>query len=233
MEIVISGVYAGYGDSLVLNNLSMKVGDGEILGVLGRNGMGKSTLVRTIAGLNLPTAGKILAGGQDITLLPPHQRARIGISTIVQGRGIFPQLTVSENLEMGRMCAERDKSSRLDEVLSYFPKISERLDQKAGTMSGGEQQMLAISRGLMTHPKVILLDEPSDGIMPTLVNKIAEILIQINREHNLTIIIVEQNVPMVFRMTEQCLIIENGSVVAQGARADLEGSDAMREYLAI
>ncbi len=233
MDIVLDQVSAGYGDGAVLSGLSMSVDSGAILGVLGRNGMGKSTLVRTIAGLNLPTAGKIHAGGIDITRLPPHQRARLGITTIVQGRGIFPQLTVRENLEMGRMGAGRDKPSRLDEVLGYFTRLGERLDQKAGTMSGGEQQMLAIGRSLMTHPKVMLLDEPSDGIMPILVQQIAEILLQINREHKLTILIVEQNVPLVFRMTEQCVIIEKGRVVAQGTRAELEASDAMREYLAI
>ena len=233
MDIILDQVCAGYGGSKILDGLSMKVASGSILGVLGRNGMGKSTLVRTISGLNIPTAGTIRAGGQDITRLPPHQRSRLGIATIVQGRGIFPQLTVRENLEMGRLGAPADKPSRLDEVLGYFVRLGERLDQKAGTMSGGEQQMLAIGRGLMTHPQVMLLDEPSDGIMPVLVHQIAKILVEINRTHKLTIVIVEQNVPMVFRMTDRCVIIENGTVVAEGTRADLEATDAMREYLAI
>ena len=233
MDIVLDQVRAGDGGSAVLKGLTMKVEVGSILGVLGRNGMGKSTLVRTISGLNIPTAGTIFAGGTDITRLPPHKRSRLGIATIVQGRGIFPQLTVRENLEMGRLGAPANAPSRLTEVLDYFTRLGERLDQKAGTMSGGEQQMLAIGRGLMTHPKVMLLDEPSDGIMPVLVHQIAKILLEINRTQNLTILIVEQNVPMVFRMTDRCVIIENGAVVAEGNRAELEATDAMREYLAI
>lgn len=233
MDIAVENLRSGYGDGEVLRGLSLKVESGSILGVMGRNGMGKSTLVRTIAGLNEATAGEITLGGQDITTLPPHKRASLGISTIVQGRGIFPQLTVRENLEMGRLCAGPGLPSRLDEVLGYFTRLGERMDQPAGTMSGGEQQMLAIGRGLMMHPKVMLLDEPSDGIMPVLVQQIADILVDINEAHDLTILVVEQNVPMVFRMTERCVIIENGRVVVEGMRSELETSDAMKEYLAI
>ncbi len=233
MDIVVENVHSGYGDGEVLRGLSLTVEAGSILGVMGRNGMGKSTLVRTIAGLNKTISGKISMGGHDITDMAPHARARMGLSTIVQGRGIFPQLTVRENLEMGRLCADPGLPSRLDEVLGYFTRLGERLDQQAGTMSGGEQQMLAIGRGLMMHPQAMLLDEPSDGIMPILVNQIAEILVQINKAHNLTLLVVEQNVPMVFRMTERCVIIENGQVVVEGLRSELEQSEAMQEYLAI
>jgi ABC-type branched-subunit amino acid transport system ATPase component len=233
MDIVVENVHSGYGNGEVLCGLSMTVQSGSILGVMGRNGMGKSTLVRTMAGLNKTISGKITMGGRDITDMPPHARARMGLSTIVQGRGIFPLLTVRENLEMGRLCADAGLPSRLDEVLGYFTRLGERMDQRAGTMSGGEQQMLAIGRGLMMHPKVMLLDEPSDGIMPVLVTQIADILVEINKAHDLTIMVVEQNVPMVFRMTERCMIIENGRVVVEGLRSDLEKSDVMQEYLAI
>ena len=181
MEIVVDNVRAGYGHAEVLRGLSLSIPDGGVLGVLGRNGMGKSTLVRCIAGLNPPTAGRIMAGTKDVSTLEPHQRARLGITTVVQGRGVFPSLTVRENLEMGRIASGRPLPSRVDEVVSYFPRLGERMSQKAGTMSGGEQQMLAIGRGLMTHPKVMLLDEPSDGIMPVLVQQIADILARINR----------------------------------------------------
>jgi ABC-type branched-subunit amino acid transport system ATPase component len=233
MEIVVENVRAGYGNAEVLRGLSLSIPDGGVLGVLGRNGMGKSTLVRCIAGLNPPTAGRIMAGTKNISMLEPHQRARLGITTIVQGRGVFPNLTVRENLEMGRIASGRPLPSRVDEVVSYFPRLGERMSQKAGTMSGGEQQMLAIGRGLMTHPKVMLLDEPSDGIMPVLVQQIADILARINRESRLTILIVEQNVPMIFRMTNRCVIIEKGQVVASGSRQELEASNAMHEYLAV
>jgi branched-chain amino acid transport system ATP-binding protein len=233
MALEVEGVTAGYGSITVLRGVSLRVGDGEILGVLGRNGMGKSTLIRCISGLIPASAGALRFAGRDITGLPPHQRARLGITTIVQGRGIFPRMSVRENLEMGRIAGGTAKRSRLDEVLGYFPRLKERLGQLAGTMSGGEQQMLAIGRGLMTDPKLMLLDEPSDGIMPALVAQIAETLVAINRGEGMTIIIVEQNVPMVFRMTRHCIILEKGTVVAEGSREELEASEVMHEYLAV
>ena len=138
-----------------------------------------------------------------------------------------------ENLEMGRIAAGIARHSRLEEVLGYFPRLNERMGQQAGTMSGGEQQMLAIGRGLMTDPRLMLLDEPSDGIMPALVAQIADTLVAINRARGMTIVLVEQNVPMVFKMTRRCIVLEKGAVVAEGERDKLEASDVMRDYLAI
>jgi ABC-type branched-subunit amino acid transport system ATPase component len=233
MGLEVERVTAGYGSITVLRDVSLRVADGEILGVLGRNGMGKSTLIRCISGLIPASAGALRFAGRDITGLPPHRRARLGITTIVQGRGIFPRMSVRENLEMGRIAGGTAKRSRLEEVLGYFPRLRERLGQLAGTMSGGEQQMLAIGRGLMTDPRLMLLDEPSDGIMPSLVAQIAETLVAINRAEGMTIVIVEQNVPMVFRMTRHCIILEKGTVVAEGSREELEASEVMHEYLAV
>ncbi len=233
MALEVLDVTAGYGSITVLRGVSLRVDDGEILGVLGRNGMGKSTLIRCISGLIPASSGTLRLDGRDITGLPPHRRARLGITTVVQGRGIFPRMTVRENLEMGRIASGTAKRSRLEEVLGYFPRLRERLGQQAGTMSGGEQQMLAIGRGLMTDPRLMLLDEPSDGIMPVLVAQIAETLVAINRAEGMTIVIVEQNVPMVFRMTRRCVILEKGKVVAEGSREALEASEAMHEYLAV
>lgn len=233
MTLVVQDVTAGYGNITVLRHLSLTVADGAILGVLGRNGMGKTTLIRCLAGLIVPQTGTITLDGEDITRLPPHQRARRGITTVVQGRGIFPRLTVMENLEMGRVASGRRKRNRLDEVLGYFPRLKERLTQFAGTMSGGEQQMLVIGRGLMTDPKVILLDEPSDGIMPTLVQQIGVTLREINRLENTTIVIVEQNVPMIFSMAQYCIVLEKGRLVAEGTCDDVSQSDVLVEYLAI
>ena len=232
MLLQIEDIHAGYGEIGVLHGISLSLTAGEILGVLGRNGMGKTTLIRCIAGLLPLSRGTIALDGRDITRIPAHERARRGVTTVVQGRGVFPRLTVFENLEMGRT-AGGAKPSRIKEVLEYFPRLGERLSQAAGTMSGGEQQMLAIGRGLMTHPRLILLDEPSDGIMPVLVQQIAEILARINREEKVAIVVVEQNVPMVFAMTNRCVIIEKGRVVAEGARHVVSQSDVMREYLAI
>ncbi len=233
MGLRADNLIAGYGDITVLRDVSLRVGAGEIVGILGRNGMGKTTLIRCLAGLIKPNAGSIVFQGQDVTALQPYERARCGFTTIVQGRGVFPQMTVAENLEMGRIASGRGGQDRLGEVLSYFPRLQERMKQQAGTMSGGEQQMLAIGRGLMANPKLMLLDEPSEGIMPSLVTQIAEILVQINRRENMTIIIVEQNVPMVFSISKRCLILEKGSIVAEGGPNELSSSNIMQEYLAI
>jgi ABC-type branched-subunit amino acid transport system ATPase component len=233
MDLVVDKVTAGYGDITVLRDVSISVDDGEILGVLGRNGMGKTTLIRCLAGLLPVQAGVIRLAGQDVTRLSAHERARRGITTIVQGRGIFPRLTVWENLEMGRIAGGANKPSRLDEVFESFPRLKERRHQRAGTLSGGEQQMLAIGRGLMTVPKLILLDEPSDGVMPLLVRQIGEIMVRINRAQRITMVIVEQNVPMVFSMTDHFAIIEKGRVVAEGSRDAVASSEVMKEYLAI
>ena len=233
MDLVADSVTAGYGDITVLREVSLSVGDGEILAVLGRNGMGKTTLIRCLAGLLPVKSGTIRLGGEDISRLAAHERARRGMTTIVQGRGIFPKLTVWENLEMGRIAAGGNKRSRTDEVFDYFPRLKERTDQQAGTLSGGEQQMLAIGRALMTVPKLILLDEPSDGVMPIIVRQIADIMVRINREERITIVIVEQNVSMVFSMTDHFAIIEKGRVVAEGSRDTIANSEVMKEYLAI
>ena len=233
MVLATDNLHAGYGDIKVLRGVSLSVAAGELLGVLGRNGMGKTTLIRALTGLLPAASGIIRLAGEDITRLPPHLRARRGVTTVIQGRGIFPRLTVWENLEMGRIAAGGNKRSRLDEVIGYFPRLGERLGQAAGSLSGGEQQMLAISRGLMTHPKILLLDEPSDGIMPLLVQQIANILVEINRKEKMTIVVVEQNVPMVFTLTNHCIILEKGRVVAEGTRDDISGTEVIKEYLAI
>ncbi len=226
-------VHAGYGDIKVLHDIDLTITDGEVLGVLGRNGMGKTTLTRAISGQIMPSAGKITFNDIDITRAPAHVRARAGLTTVVQGRGMFPKLTVHENLEMGRLASGRVTRDRTDEVLGYFPRLGERLSQKAGSMSGGEQQMLAIGRGLMTDPSLILLDEPSDGIMPTLVAEIAETMAEINRQSGLSIVIVEQNMPMVFSMATRCIILEKGSIVAGGTPDEIEKSGAIGTYLTL
>ncbi len=233
MSLEAIGVTAGYGDITVLRDVTTRIDPGQVLGVLGRNGMGKTTLIRTLAGLIRPVTGQVRLNGRDITRLSSHERARAGLTTVVQGRGIFPRLSVREHLTMGRVAGGGRKRSRIDEVLGYFPRLGERLGQAAGTLSGGEQQMLAIGTGLMTDPKVMLLDEPSDGIMPTLVQQIGERLREINQREGMTIVIVEQNVPMVFAMADYCVVMENGVVVAEGPGDQVASSDAVREYLTL
>lgn len=233
MSLEALGVTAGYGDITVLRNVTARVDEGRVLGILGRNGMGKSTLIRALAGLIQPSAGQIRLAGRDITGLSSHERARAGLATVVQGRGIFPRLSVRDHLTMGRVAGGGRKRDRLDEVLGYFPRLGERLHQAAGSLSGGEQQMLAIGTGLMTDPRVMLLDEPSDGIMPTLVEQIGERLREMNQREGMTIVIVEQNVPMVFAIADYCVVLENGAVVAEGPGDQVASSDAVRQYLTL
>ena len=218
----VTDVVAGYGRGVVLHDLTLSVEEGEVFGVLGRNGMGKSTLIRVLAGLLKIRSGHLKVGDTDLTRAPAHARTRHGIAVVPQGRGVFADLTVSENLNLGRLAAGgRVRQGRLQEVLDYFPRLAERPKQRAGTMSGGEQQMLAIARAMMAEPRILLLDEPSDGIMPMLVQQIADNIKDINRKEGLTTVVVEQNVPMVARMSTRCLILESGRIVANGPIEEL------------
>lgn len=232
--LAVEDVVAGYGRGVVLHELSMSVQEGEVLGVLGRNGMGKSTLIRVLAGLLHVRSGRLEIDGADLTHAPPHIRARHGIAVVPQGRGVFADLTVTENLELGVLAAaDRARPGRLKEVLEYFPRLDERADQKAGTMSGGEQQMLAIARAMMAEPRLLLLDEPSDGIMPVLVQQIADNIRDINRSEGLTTVVVEQNVPMVSRMASRCLVLESGRIVASGSPAELTATGEIERHLGV
>ncbi|ROO24696.1 urea ABC transporter ATP-binding protein [Salinisphaera orenii MK-B5] len=233
MKLELDHVSAGYGDIGVLRDVSVSAESGSVLGIAGRNGMGKSTLIRTMAGLITPSAGTVILDGVDVTREPSHARARRGLTTIVQGRGIFANLSVREHLTMGRVAGQRGKRDRLAEVLSYFPRLEERLRQRAGTLSGGEQQMLAIGTGLMTDPNVMLLDEPSDGIMPTLVEQIGVQLREINRRESMTIVVVEQNLPMIFAMADRCVVLENGTVVLEGDAEQLAAEGSVHKHLAL
>jgi ABC-type branched-subunit amino acid transport system ATPase component len=230
----VTDVVAGYGRGVVLHDLSLSVEEGEVLGVLGRNGMGKSTLIRVLAGLLKIRSGRLQVGDTDLTRAPAHARTRHGIAVVPQGRGVFGDLTVSENLNLGRLAAGgRVRQGRLQEVLDYFPRLAERPKQRAGTMSGGEQQMLAIARAMMAEPRILLLDEPSDGIMPMLVQQIADNIKEINRKEGLTTVVVEQNVPMVARMSTRCLILESGRIVANGPIEELTATGEVEEHLGV
>lgn len=230
----LTNIVAGYGRGIVLHELSMSVEGGEVLGVLGRNGMGKSTLIRVLAGLLHIRSGQLEVNGADLSRAPAHVRARHGIAVVPQGRGVFAELTVTENLELGRLAAgERVRSQRHKEVLGYFPRLAERPQQKAGTLSGGEQQMLAIARAMMAEPRILLLDEPSDGIMPVLVQQIADNIRDINRNEGLTTVVVEQNVPMVSRMATRCLVLESGRIVAGGSLDELIATGEIERRLGV
>lgn len=227
-------VHAGYGEIKVLKNITFNLLTGEILGILGRNGMGKSTLIKTIAGLIKPHYGNIYFENQDITFFESFKKAKCGITTVIQGRGIFSDLTVFENLIFGKIASGKEKEDKTEEVFSYFPRLKERIKQKAGTLSGGEQQMLAIGRGLMTNPTLILLDEPSDGIMPKLVHEIGDTILKINKEQQLSFIIVEQNLSLIKKVTTKYIILEKGKIVKTGETAQMkQDKNEIDKYLSI
>ena len=227
-------VSSGYGEIKILKNISLDLNEGEILGILGRNGMGKSTLIKTISGLIKPYEGSIFFKDQNITSNESFQKAKYGITTVIQGRGIFSDLTVFENLIFGKIASGEKKINKIEEVFNYFPKLKERIKQKAGTLSGGEQQMLAIGRGLMTNPVLFLLDEPSDGIMPKLIHEIGDTILKINKEQKLSFIIVEQNLNLIKKTTQKYIVLEKGEVVKQGITDDIiKDKNIIDKYLSV
>lgn len=228
-------VHAGYGDLTVLFDVSMRVETGEIVALIGSNGAGKSTVVSVITGLLKPNAGEVVFLGDRIDLLPPHQVVKRGISHIPEGRQIFDNMSVLENLKMGAY-TERDpkkKQEKINWVLSLFPILRERKAQKGGTLSGGEQQMLAIARGLAAGPKVLILDEPSLGLMPKLLPKIYSIVEEINRK-GITILLVEQNVREALRLAQRAYVLQTGRIVLEGKGSDLLESPLIKKaYLGL
>jgi branched-chain amino acid transport system ATP-binding protein/urea transport system ATP-binding protein len=196
----------------VLNGAVLSVEKGEILGILGHNGMGKTTLLRTLIGQLPAKAGQVLLRGRDLTRLPPHRRAREGLGYVPQGRGIFPHLSVRDNLRMGYTGAQRDEAARLEQVLSAFPRLVRLLDRQGGSLSGGEQQLLSLARCLCGSPALILLDEPTEGIQPSVIEEIGETLKLLKSVHGLTVIVVEQNLEFLASISDRMLRMHKGSV---------------------
>jgi len=233
MVLTVDSLNVSYGETPIIEGLSLHCEEDEILAVLGRNGMGKTTLLRSIAGALKPDSGSIVFDDEDVTDLPSHERARRGITLIPQGREIFPDLTVGENLQMGTYAAGDRTTLDRDRVYEYFPILEERLEQKGGTLSGGQQQMLAIARGLMTNPELILLDEPSEGIQPSIVEQIGEILPEIHRNEDVPVVIVEQNIELVFAVADRGYVIENGNIVEEGDIAALQDENLIKKHIGI
>jgi urea ABC transporter ATP-binding protein UrtE len=229
----VSGVEAGYGGGRVLNGVSFSVDRGEVLALIGRNGVGKTTLMRALIGLVKLDAGGIALDGDAIGAAKPDVRARKGIGYVPQGREIFGALTVAENLRVGAQ-ANRAQAARMKEkVVGYFPILKNRYEQKAGTMSGGEQQQLAIARALISSPKVLLLDEPSEGIQPSIVDLIGETLLQIAHETGIGVVLVEQDIGMVERIATRCCVMDKGRIVDTLSPAQLGDEELIRQYLAL
>ncbi len=227
-------LHAGYGQMKVLHGVSLHVGEGEIVALLGSNGAGKSTLNNNISGIFRPTAGEILFDGADIAGLPPQAVVELGIVQVPEGRRIFPNLNVRENLELGSYRRARSRrGANLDHVLTVFPRLGERIDQIAGTLSGGEQQMLAIGRAMMAEPRLLILDEPSLGLSPLMVEEMFELICRLNRE-GLAIFLVEQNVVQSLEIADRAYVMENGLVTLDGpASALLADPELKKSYLGL
>ncbi|WP_375159227.1 ABC transporter ATP-binding protein [Bradyrhizobium sp. RDT46] len=228
--IDVAELWAGYGATPILQGVSMSVWRGEIVGVIGRNGVGKSTLMRCLIGLLQTWRGTISFMGQDVTALEADARARAGFGYIPQGRDVFPQMTVEENLQVGELIGGPGGKKLPELVYEYFPRLKERRRQAAGTMSGGEQQQLAIGRALIGNPSLMILDEPSEGIQPSIVQHICEALRSFRNELGTTIIFVEQNLDTILAIAERCYIMEKGKITRSLAGAEVN-EDNVREQL--
>jgi urea ABC transporter ATP-binding protein UrtE len=225
--LTIDSLHVSHGGSLILQGVDLSVRHGEIRAIMGRNGMGKTTLLKTIMGLVTPQSGKILLEGLPIQSVPTHEIAARGISYVPQGREIFGEFTVFENLRLGTLGKPRSERKIPQDVFEYFPVLYERRNQRAGSFSGGEQQMLAIARALVSRPKLLLLDEPSEGIQPSIVNEICSILKKIITETGLTILIVEQNVDMIMQIAAECAFMEKGAIVENCSVSDLRADESI------
>ncbi len=217
----IRNLHSYYGKAEILRGINIEIEEGEAVAVLGPNGAGKTTLLRSICGL-VKTEGEIVFDGRDITPLKPHERIRLGIAISPEGRRLFPEMTVEENLKLA------GNDERLELVYELFPRLRERRDQKAKTMSGGEQQMIAIARALMLNPKLLLLDEPSMGLAPIVVETIAEAINRIRNEVDVSILIVEQNIHVAFDVADRAYVLASGQIVREGDIGDLE--EIERDY---
>jgi len=234
--VAVDDIHTYYGKSHVLQGVSLRVGIGEVVGLLGRNGVGKSTTLKTIMGLARPSRGTVLLAGQPITGLAAHKLARLGIAYVPEERRIFRLLTVMENLRTGldrRNVADARKRELLDKAFTYFPVLAERRNQAGGTLSGGEQQMLAIARAMMLEPRIILLDEPTEGLMPRMVSQIRQIIDALHRD-GVAILLVEQNVPLTLEACQRVYIMEKGMIQHHCAAADIKVNDAViHQYLGV
>ncbi len=228
-------VHAYYGNIHALMGVSLKVEQGEIVALIGANGAGKTTTLRSISGLLHPRKGKVVLEGKEVGHLPAHIVAKHGLSMVPEGRGIFPGLTVTENLEMGAYMLDDSAviEKNIDNAFSLFPRLKERAQQKGGTLSGGEQQMLATARGLMSNPKILLMDEPSMGLAPVLVDQIFEIIKELNARGT-TILLVEQNALMALSIAHRGYVLQTGQIVLTDTGPNLKANDMVRKaYLGI
>lgn len=224
----VDDLHVYYGAIHAIKGISFEVKEGEIVALIGANGAGKSTILKTISGLMHPRSGSISFAGQDITHMEAHKLVPLGLAQVPEGRRIFLQMTVQENLEMGSYINKEVSQADLDMVFDYFPRLKERRKQVAGTLSGGEQQMLAMSRALMSHPKLMMLDEPSMGLAPILVDQIFQIIQELHK-NGTTILLVEQNARKALQIADRAYVLETGNITLSGTGAELSSSDAVKK----
>jgi urea ABC transporter ATP-binding protein UrtE len=230
--IAATGLRAGYATGDVLHEVNIEVSTGEIVGVLGRNGVGKSTLMRALIGLVSLRSGSILYRGGDITRQPANRRAALGIGYVPQGREVFAHMSVLDNLRMGQF-VNRAREFQPDEVYGYFPFLRDRSRQRAGTLSGGQQEMLAIARALVAGPELLLLDEPSDGVQPSIVHDIGNFIVHLVEERPLGVLLVEQNIELMQRAAHRAYVMDKGRVVATLGKKELLNTELLASYLAV
>lgn len=229
----VEGLHGGYGPSPVLLGVDVAVGRGEVVAVIGRNGVGKTTLMRTLCGLLAPTAGTIRFAGRDVTAEPADRRARAGLAYIPQGRDVFPTLTVRENLLVAEAARTAPGKPDYDRVYRFFPVLAERARQSAGTLSGGQQQQLAIARAMIGEPAMMLLDEPSEGIQPSIVQEIAGHIRRLNADAGLTVLFVEQNLDLIVSLADRGLVMDKGRIVARLDGSEIRSRDVVKRFLAL
>jgi amidase len=226
----VQGLQSGYGRVPVLHGINLEVAEGEILGVLGHNGMGKSTLLKTLMGIIPATGGQVIFDGQDLTRMKSSSRAREGIGYVPQGRGIFPNLSVRDNLRMGVAAHDFDETNAVDRVLANFPRLERLLDRDGGALSGGEQQLLALARCLISEPDLILLDEPTEGIQPSIIDEIIALLQDLNKQTGVTIVLVEQSLDFITALSDRVLLIQKGLIIGEVSGSDASNPDLIEEF---
>jgi branched-chain amino acid transport system ATP-binding protein len=234
MMLDVQGLRTGYGRIPILNGVGFSVDEGEFIGILGHNGMGKTTLLRALMGFLPASSGRVQFAGQDVTALEPYRRARLGLAYVPQGREIFPGLSVYDNLRMG--CVKQPASSEnetIAEVLEEFPRLKTLLDRSGGALSGGEQQLLAIARCLCGRPRLVLLDEPTEGIQPSIIDEIVETLQRLRDNSGLTMILVEQNLDFIAALSQRILVIQKGRITQEVKPDDLHDPSVIGEFIGI
>jgi branched-chain amino acid transport system ATP-binding protein len=233
MMLEVSELAAGYGRIPILGGVSFSVARGEFVGILGHNGMGKTTLLRALMGYLPATAGRVVLEDTDITRAEPYRRARAGMGYVPQGRDIFPGLSVRDNLRMGTAGRPKDEDAAIGSALETFPRLKPLIDRPGGALSGGEQQLLAIARCLAGNPRLILLDEPTEGIQPSIIDEIAETLLGLRSKGGLTMILVEQNLDFIATLSERVLIIQKGVIVHSAEPGELHGHGLVNEFIGV